>query len=197
MTFRASPESINYRDPVSGEFFQRRGTVSESGRIEPLWQPHSDSIQTMEIRPGMIFNNETMPVKPGTPEPELEKMPVKPGTPSSFEFLQDFVSREQNPYGGSPGQEIPREAIEKMGQPGAKPPAGFFEELRRKLGSSGVKEARSPSFDINQGQGALGRRSGEQLLRLQGGSGSMQNQQLQQELERRGIIPRGVQLPPV
>jgi hypothetical protein len=69
-----------------------------------------------------------------------------------------------------------------------------FDFLRSFIGQD---QARTPSFDINQGQGALGRRSGEQLLRLQGGSGSMQNQQLQQELERRGIIPRGVQLPPV
>ena len=69
-----------------------------------------------------------------------------------------------------------------------------FDFLRSFIGQD---QARTPSFDINQGQGALGRRSGEQLLRLQGGRGSMQNQQLQQELERRGIIPRGIQLPPV
>lgn len=55
--------------------------------------------------------------------------------------------------------------------------------------------AGSPSFDINKGTGSLGRRTGEQLLRLQQGSGEMKNQQLQQELERRGIMPRGVQLP--
>ena len=53
------------------------------------------------------------------------------------------------------------------------------------------------SFDINKGTGALGRRSGEQLLRLQQGSGDMQNQQLLEELERRNIRPTGVSLPPV
>jgi len=42
MTFRAVPESTSYRDPASGEFFQRQGTVSGSGRYEP--------IRTMEIR---------------------------------------------------------------------------------------------------------------------------------------------------
>ena len=41
MTFKALPESTSYRDPVSGEFFQRRGTVSDFGRIEPYWQPSS------------------------------------------------------------------------------------------------------------------------------------------------------------
>ena len=41
MTFKALPESTSYRDPGSGEFFQRRGTVSDFGRIEPLWQPSS------------------------------------------------------------------------------------------------------------------------------------------------------------
>ena len=56
--------------------------------------------------------------------------------------------------------------------------------------------AGSPSFDINKGAGALGRRTGEQLLRLQQESG-IQNQQLQQELERRGIMPTGISLPPV
>ena len=42
MSFRAVPESTSYRDPISGEFFQRQGTVSGSGRYEP--------IRTMEIR---------------------------------------------------------------------------------------------------------------------------------------------------
>jgi hypothetical protein len=51
------------------------------------------------------------------------------------------------------------------------------------------------SFDINKGQGALGNRSGEQLLRLQQGSGNMQNEQLQKELERRNILPTGISLP--
>jgi hypothetical protein len=54
----------------------------------------------------------------------------------------------------------------------------------------------SPSFDIQRGKGALGRRTGEQLLRLQQESG-IQNEQLQQELMRRGMMPRNVQLPPV
>jgi len=55
--------------------------------------------------------------------------------------------------------------------------------------------AATPSFSIPQGQGALGKRSGEQLKRIQ--ESGIQNEQLQQELERRGIMPRGIQLPPV
>ena len=42
MDFRSLPESTSYRDPYTGEFFQRQGTVNGSGRYEP--------IQTMEIR---------------------------------------------------------------------------------------------------------------------------------------------------
>lgn len=55
--------------------------------------------------------------------------------------------------------------------------------------------AGSPSFDINKGAGALGGRSGEQLKRLYEG-GTQQNQQLNEELRRRGIMPgAGPQLP--
>jgi hypothetical protein len=55
--------------------------------------------------------------------------------------------------------------------------------------------AGAPSFDINKGAGALGGRSGEQLKRLYEG-GTQQNQQLNEELRRRGIMPgAGPQLP--
>jgi hypothetical protein len=59
MSFRAVPESTSYRDPASGEFFQRQGTVSGSGRYEP--------IQTMEIRydRDLPFRSETLPYIPG------------------------------------------------------------------------------------------------------------------------------------
>lgn len=53
------------------------------------------------------------------------------------------------------------------------------------------------SFDINKSAGPLGKRSGEQLQRLQQGSGEMQNEQPQKELMQRGLFPTGVQLPPV
>lgn len=53
----------------------------------------------------------------------------------------------------------------------------------------------TPSFSIPQGSGSLGKRSGEQLQRIQ--ESGIQNEQLQQELQRRGILSRGVQLPPV
>lgn len=55
--------------------------------------------------------------------------------------------------------------------------------------------AGNPSFDINRGSGALGGRAGEQLKRLYEG-GTQQNQQLNDELRRRGILPgSGPQLP--
>jgi hypothetical protein len=55
--------------------------------------------------------------------------------------------------------------------------------------------AGSPSFDINKRSGALGGRSGEQLKRLYEG-GTQQNEQLNEELRQRGIMPRsGPQLP--
>lgn len=51
------------------------------------------------------------------------------------------------------------------------------------------------SFEINRAPGALGGRSGEQLRRLYEG-GTQQNQQLNDELRRRGILPgSGPQLP--
>ena len=53
------------------------------------------------------------------------------------------------------------------------------------------------SFDINKGPGPLGRRTGEQLLRLQEGMPGMSNEQLDLELKRRNIKPTGVQLPPI
>jgi hypothetical protein len=63
------------------------------------------------------------------------------------------------------------------------------------VGSANNLVAGSPSFDINRGAGALGGRSGEQLKRLYEG-GTQQNQQLNEELKRRGIMPgAGPQLP--
>jgi len=63
------------------------------------------------------------------------------------------------------------------------------------IGNAGGLVAGSPSFEINKGRGALGGRSGEQLKRLYEG-GTQQNQQLNEELMRRGIMPgAGPQLP--
>jgi hypothetical protein len=62
-------------------------------------------------------------------------------------------------------------------------------------GSPGNLVAGGPSFDINRGAGALGGRSGEQLKRLYEG-GTQQNEKLNEELMRRGIMPgAGPQLP--
>ena len=77
----------------------------------------------------------------------------------------------------------------------------YFGISSRYVGGTGMEPflneqiAATPSFSIPQGQGALGRRSGEQLKRIQ--ESGIQNEQLQQELERRGMMPRGIQLPPV
>jgi len=62
-------------------------------------------------------------------------------------------------------------------------------------GAPGNLMAGGPSFDIPRNPGALGGRSGEQLKRLYEG-GTQQNQQLNDELMRRGIMPgSGPQLP--
>lgn len=62
-------------------------------------------------------------------------------------------------------------------------------------GAPGNLLAGSPSFDIRRAPGSLGGRSGEQLRRLYEG-GTQQNQQLNEELMRRGIMPgSGPQLP--
>jgi hypothetical protein len=62
-------------------------------------------------------------------------------------------------------------------------------------GAPGNLFAGGPSFDINRVPGALGGRSGEQLRRLYEG-GTRQNEQLNEELKRRGIMPgTGPQLP--
>jgi len=49
-------------------------------------------------------------------------------------------------------------------------------------------------FDINKRPGTLGGRAGEQLKGIYEG-GTQQNQQLNEELRNRGIMPRGVNLP--
>jgi hypothetical protein len=62
-------------------------------------------------------------------------------------------------------------------------------------GAPGNLLAGAPSFDIRRVPGALGGRSGEQLRRLYEG-GTQQNEQLNDELMRRGIMPgSGPQLP--
>jgi hypothetical protein len=57
-------------------------------------------------------------------------------------------------------------------------------------GAPGNLLAGNPSFDIRRTPGALGGRLGEQLRRLYEG-GTQQNQQLNDELMRRGIMPGG------
>ena len=71
----------------------------------------------------------------------------------------------------------------------------FFGGETNVPGAPGNLMAGGPSFDINRRPGALGGRSGEQLKRLYEG-GTKENQQLNEELIRRGIMPgAGPQLP--
>ena len=58
----------------------------------------------------------------------------------------------------------------------------------------GAQMAGTPSFDINRRSGSLGGRSGEQLKRIYEG-GTQGNEQLNEEMRRRGIMPGGPQLP--
>jgi hypothetical protein len=107
-------------------------------------------------------------------------MPEKQGK----DFLREYLSGRED-YSQS-GTDVPSFGISRNyeggGGTGMEP---YFNE----------QIAATPSFSIPQGQGALGRRSGEQLKRIQ--ESGIQNEQLQQELERRGMMPRGIQLPPV
>lgn len=62
-------------------------------------------------------------------------------------------------------------------------------------GAAGNLLAGGQSFDINRRPGSLGGRAGEQLKRLYEG-GTKENQQLNEELMKRGIMPgSGPQLP--
>jgi hypothetical protein len=134
--------------------------------------------------------------------------------PTTGEYAQ-FANQPQGSTGGSRG-EFDRDYIEKMNQPvmpmpewmrnnppgqepqtpgqGAKQAFGGT-QFPTPFGGSRFDIAGGTSFEIPKGQGALGRRSGEQLQRIQ--ESGIQNEQLQQELERRGMMPRGIQLPPV
>jgi hypothetical protein len=108
--------------------------------------------------------------------------------------------------GGVPNQPLDPRLKDKLQQPGTTPPPGFREQYGLPPASSttpqafgmpqpGSMIAGNPSFNINQSEGPLGQRPGEQLKRLYEG-GTQQNQQLNDELRRRGIMPgSGPQLP--
>lgn len=108
--------------------------------------------------------------------------------------------------GGIPNRPVDPELLKRLQQQGTPPPPGFREQYglppapqpgsaqQASFGSPSML-AGNPSFDINRTPGALGGRSGEQLQRLYEG-GTQQNQQLNDELQRRGIMPgSGPQLP--
>jgi hypothetical protein len=71
----------------------------------------------------------------------------------------------------------------------------FYGGMSNIPGAPGNLIGGAPSFNVNRSAGPLGNRSGEQLRRLYEG-GTRQNEQLNEELKRRGIMPgTGPQLP--
>ena len=65
----------------------------------------------------------------------------------------------------------------------------FYGGISNVPGAPGNLLAGGPSFDIPRGPGALGGRSEEQIRRLQ--QSMPENQQLLEEMKRRGITPGG------
>ena len=135
----------------------------------------------------------------------LENVPGAPGNPRFFPSMgSSFLSAGNT--GGVPNQPLDPRLKEKFQQPGTTPPPGFREQYGLPPASGtlplvfgapqpGTMVAGNPSFNINRSAGPLGQRPGEQLQRLYEG-GTQQNQQLNEELRRRGIMPgSGPQLP--
>lgn len=138
MTFRAVPESTSYRDPVSGEFFQRQGTVSGSGRYEP--------IRTMEIRydrdqPSRAV---TLPYIPGQDKSEV--VPMWNNAINKSQKWQELsaASRDYSQF----GTDIPDFSAGSGGAFAAGsdfPGQGFGYQYQ-----SPAMIAGSPSFDMNK-----------------------------------------------
>jgi hypothetical protein len=61
-------------------------------------------------------------------------------------YYREMTVATEPVWGGNPQQEVPREVLEKLSKPGSPPPPDFFDELRRKFGTPGVKQA--ASFDL-------------------------------------------------
>ena len=132
-------------------------------------------------------------------------VPGAPGNPGFFPSIGSSLLSAGN-TGGVPNQPLDPRLKGKLQQPGTPPPPGFREQygLPPTGGTTplvfgapqpGSMVAGNPSFDINRSAGPLGQRPGEQLQRLYEG-GTQQNQQLNEELRRRGIMPgSGPQLP--
>lgn len=96
----------------------------------------------------MMFDNDFPAVyRPDLDEKGYEKLPADQKV-TGVEFLRMYTSGNPNDWGGSPGQTFPREVLDKMNKPGTPPPADILEEIRRQLGSTGVKQASSPSFEV-------------------------------------------------
>ena len=138
MTFRSLPESTSYRDPASGEFFQRQGTVSGSGRYEP--------IQTMEIRydrdkPSRAV---TLPYIPGQDSSEV--VPMWNNAVNKSQKWKEFSAASQD-YSQS-GTDIPGFSTGSGGAFAAGsdfPGQGFGYQYQ-----SPATIAGSPSFDMNK-----------------------------------------------
>ena len=97
----------------------------------------------------MMFDNDFPAVyRPDLDEKGYEKLPADPKV-TGIEFLKMYTSGNPDAWGGSPEKPFSKEVIDKMSKPGTPPPADFFEEIKRQLGSTGVKQAASPSFEID------------------------------------------------
>ena len=138
MSFRAVPESTSYRDPATGEFFQRQGTVSGSGRYEP--------IRTMEIRydrdqPSRAV---TLPYIPGQDKSEV--VPMWNNAINKSQKWQELAAASRD-YSQS-GTDIPDFSAGSGGAFAAGsdfPGQGFGYQYQ-----SPAAIAASPSFDVNK-----------------------------------------------
>jgi len=138
MSFRAVPESTSYRDPATGEFFQRQGTVSGSGRYEP--------IRTMDIRydrdqPSRAV---TLPYIPGQDKSEV--VPMWNNAINKSQKWQELAAASRD-YSQS-GTDIPDFSAGSGGAFAAGsdfPGQGFGYQYQ-----SPAAIAASPSFDVNK-----------------------------------------------
>jgi len=112
-----------------------------------------------------------------------------------YHIIVNFMSKNYSikiyfPMQNRPSQQDVNDAVQKI-YPGGKTLAYYPCVMSSNSNYLVAKE--NISFDIPKGSGALGKRSGEQLLRLK--DSGLNNNQLNRELEIRGIKPRGVELP--
>ncbi len=179
--------------------------AGQNPAIEALIYRPSDrsELQTMELRPGMDgFDGpptlETIgPYNPSEDTSEIIQLAASNSDPrfAAIEEILPLLVGSSGP-GGAKNQQY-RPPVNPKGW--APPPPDFREkympwEKKADIFDS-VELAGSPSFDINRRSGALGGRSGEQLQRLL--ESGLDNNQLNNELKNRNLLPTGINLPKV